>query len=201
MIVYLAKRCHHIFLCSSWTFFSFILQCHMCGSARILCRFLKYITMITGPPTPLADPLCSEWDCLYLSYFDPAPLRSTQVFRRWVLGIDFRFEDFVDLILRLDYSLRFAPCHGLGLDTLIWLEAILWSGGNAQQGRLCVLSSGVTTGNNDVQMLTWNRKKHTRRYLFCTCFLFLYCSESWRNVMDVSIKTYCHCSGDRKSVV
>lgn len=40
-------------------------------------------------------------------------------------GIDFRFEDFADLILRLDYFTEIPTLLGLGLDSLIAVEEML----------------------------------------------------------------------------
>lgn len=159
---------------------AFILLCYLCGSARILCRFQKYIHHLDYMPPPplLSAPLCSvdpyvegsPWSSLHWS---PLDLES----RRWVLGIDFRFEDFADLILRWDYSLRLIPCR-----VWVWILSSVWrrSSGVEEMLSSCVTVKappGVTAGNNHVQILTHKRRereeKHTGCDLFCTCFLFL----------------------------
>ncbi len=172
MIVYMATRCHHIFL-SPFEPSAFIPQCHMRGSVRISCRFQKYLIMIT-PPHPLLSLLpyvASRIAFIFLTLIQLL-FRSTQKSRRWDLGMDFRFEHFADSEVGL-------------LTCLVWVW-ILSSVQKCSSGVEKMLSlyvplspsrlpPGVTTGNNHVQMLTRNRNKtHMTLLILYNVFIFYF---------------------------
>lgn len=98
----------------------------------------------------------------------------TSYIHRWVHGIDFRFEEFADLILRLDYSLRFVPCSGW-----VWILICLeWYTGVEQMIDLCVTAEGlseVTNGINRLQKPTQTREKNVTYFIhvFFSCFLIV----------------------------
>lgn len=85
--VYMAKRCHDIFLSPSWTFCFHPSVAHVWISESIV-QFPE-----------VHAPWCSEKDCLYLPNIDPIFLDPHKCPQDEFWGIDFRFEDCADLIL------------------------------------------------------------------------------------------------------
>lgn len=152
--------------------FTFIFRCHMCGSARIMCRFHKDF-IISRPPSWL-----SLFSYVARTFIPPSLIQLSQIHASLQRTIDFRFEDFADLIVWLCYLLSLC---------LVWpgIGFPRPSGGDPKELRKClagafplflVVSADVdaSSGNNHLQILAWQIWKQTNPMLLILYVFFFY---------------------------